>query len=392
MGPNTYTAEWSIADDDFDTAMAPATHDIDNGAADVQLDDDSGHLQEVLTSKSFEDTKTDSTRDRQVKVLRSPSCSFSSSLSPAYLDVLLSWAVLSQLWGRYLVIWLLDLAATPTFFRDPEDAATIGFLPNKVYVGGLPDHTRPDDLRNCFGKIGNIVTIELKLGYGFVEFDTREAAEESVARYHEGYFMGNKIRVELSHSRGRTFKRPEDPGACFNCGENGHWARECPRPSTQSRSGPAHDQQSRDRGHTRDYNREGYSNRDDYSKHPSSREGRHYDTSSGPAPPTREHRRAVTPPPRDRREARDYSSRRDSDDYRMRSPPPAQPVSRHDRANNRAAHRDPLSEAPPHRETYDHRRHPHSDDRSMPHAAQSGRPRTPPGPPPGRDDHDKGTR
>jgi len=35
--------------------------------------------------------------------------------------------------------------------------------PNKVYVGGLPEHTQQEDLQNCFGKIGNIVAIELKL-------------------------------------------------------------------------------------------------------------------------------------------------------------------------------------------------------------------------------------
>ena len=57
------------------------------------------------------------------------------------------------------------------------------------------------------------------------EFDTREAAEESVAKYHEGYFMGNKIRVELSHGGGRTAKYSNDPGACFKCGQVGHWAR-----------------------------------------------------------------------------------------------------------------------------------------------------------------------
>jgi hypothetical protein len=34
--------------------------------------------------------------------------------------------------------------------------------PNKVYIGGLPEHTREADLHNCFGKIGNIVNIELK--------------------------------------------------------------------------------------------------------------------------------------------------------------------------------------------------------------------------------------
>jgi hypothetical protein len=59
----------------------------------------------------------------------------------------------------------------------------------------------------------------------FQEFDSREAAEESVAKYHEGYFMGNKIRVELSHGGGRTAKYSGDPGACFKCGQMGHWAR-----------------------------------------------------------------------------------------------------------------------------------------------------------------------
>ena len=37
--------------------------------------------------------------------------------------------------------------------------------------------------------------------------------------------MGNKIRVELSHGGGRTAKYAGDPGACFKCGQLGHWAR-----------------------------------------------------------------------------------------------------------------------------------------------------------------------
>ena len=58
--------------------------------------------------------------------------------------------------------------------------------PNKVYIGGLPENTRQEDLQNCFGKLGKIVNIELKyvaslrfavatchsrylrVGYGFV--------------------------------------------------------------------------------------------------------------------------------------------------------------------------------------------------------------------------------
>jgi hypothetical protein len=68
-------------------------------------------------------------------------------------------------------------------------------------------------------------TLLHRLGYGFVEFESREAAEESVAKYHEGFFMGNKIRVELSHGGGRTAKYNGEPGACFKCGQQGHWAR-----------------------------------------------------------------------------------------------------------------------------------------------------------------------
>ena len=34
--------------------------------------------------------------------------------------------------------------------------------PNKVYIGGLPENTRQEDLQSCFGKIGEIINIELK--------------------------------------------------------------------------------------------------------------------------------------------------------------------------------------------------------------------------------------
>lgn len=74
MGPNTRTTEWSLPDDDFDTEMGPTTtHETENGAGDVQLDD-AGRATEMTTGKAFEETrgvKVEPTRDRQVKVLRS---------------------------------------------------------------------------------------------------------------------------------------------------------------------------------------------------------------------------------------------------------------------------------------------------------------------------------
>lgn len=39
---------------------------------------------------------------------------------------------------------------------------TVLLQPNKVYIGGLPEHTRKEDLESCFGKIGTILNVELK--------------------------------------------------------------------------------------------------------------------------------------------------------------------------------------------------------------------------------------
>ncbi|KAK7694254.1 hypothetical protein QCA50_001434 [Cerrena zonata] len=197
--------------------------------------------------------------------------------------------------------------------------------PNKVYIGGLPEYTRKEDLQNCFGKIGDIVNIELKVGYGFVEFDSREAAEESVAKYHEGFFMGNKIRVELSRGGGRTAKYGGDPGACFKCGQVGHWARECPSTNGSARGSDA-PLIDRIQPSGRDYPppppRDYPPYRDDYPRYPPRDPRYAYDY----PPPPRDYRRPPSPP----REYRDYPPPargpppRD-DDYRARgaAPPPA---------------------------------------------------------------------
>ncbi|KAG9008499.1 hypothetical protein FRB90_008841 [Tulasnella sp. 427] len=97
----------------------------------------------------------------------------------------------------------------------------------KIYVGNLPNTTREDDLQGCFGEMGRIVGVELKIGYGFVEFENKEQAERAVQKYDGGLFLGNKIRCEVSHGGGKVAKFGE-PGACFKCRQQGHWARECP--------------------------------------------------------------------------------------------------------------------------------------------------------------------
>ncbi|CAE6422783.1 unnamed protein product [Rhizoctonia solani] len=216
-------------------------------------------------------------------------------------------------------------------------ARMLASQPNKVYIGGLPEQTRQEDLQACFGKIGNICSIELKLGYGFVEFDSREAAEESVAKYHEGYFMGNKIRVELSHGGGRTAKYVGEPGACFKCGNHGHWARECPHnvvpgfvkpgfppdaKATPNRYKGREDRHAdrKDHGHhPPPYARDYPPYRDDYARYAATRD--RYMDYYAPPPPVREYR---GPPARDTREPYPQQPPRSGRDeeYRRIAPAP----------------------------------------------------------------------
>jgi len=81
--------------------------------------------------------------------------------------------------------------------------------PTKVFVGNLSFKTTKNDLAATFSQAGkvvdaNIITRGLRsLGYGFVDFESKEAADKAISTLHKCPLDGREINVELA--------KPADP-------------------------------------------------------------------------------------------------------------------------------------------------------------------------------------
>lgn len=79
----------------------------------------------------------------------------------------------------------------------------------RLFVAGLPFSTTEDELRNHFQSVGNVVSATVitdrmsgrSKGFGFVEMETEEAAENAIAKLNETDFGGRKLVVSEAKPR-----------------------------------------------------------------------------------------------------------------------------------------------------------------------------------------------
>uniref|UniRef100_A0A8C1AZ27 Serine and arginine rich splicing factor 6a n=1 Tax=Cyprinus carpio carpio TaxID=630221 RepID=A0A8C1AZ27_CYPCA len=70
----------------------------------------------------------------------------------------------------------------------------------RVYIGRLSYHVREKDIQRFFGGYGKLLEVDLKNGYGFVEFEDTRDADDAVYELNGKELCGERVMVE--HARG----------------------------------------------------------------------------------------------------------------------------------------------------------------------------------------------
>ncbi|KAF1535297.1 Serine/arginine-rich splicing factor 6, partial [Eudyptes schlegeli] len=103
----------------------------------------------------------------------------------------------------------------------------------RVYIGRLSYHVREKDIQRFFSGYGRLLEVDLKNGYGFVEFEDSRDADDAVYELNGKDLCGERVIVE--HARG---PRRDRDGYSYSSRSGGGGGYSSRRQSGRDKYGP----------------------------------------------------------------------------------------------------------------------------------------------------------
>lgn len=89
-----------------------------------------------------------------------------------------------------------------------------------IYVGNLARQMSEDELKNLFAEFGNVTSVSIikdrftgeSRGFGFVEMDDDNAANQAISALNNKEVQGRNLRVNQARPKGEKKFRSQDRG------------------------------------------------------------------------------------------------------------------------------------------------------------------------------------
>lgn len=85
-------------------------------------------------------------------------------------------------------------------------------MPKRIYVGNLPFSASDDEIREVFGKFGQVLAIDLGRGSATVEMADDASADRAIRALHQKEMGGRSLNVNEARPREGWLADPGRPG------------------------------------------------------------------------------------------------------------------------------------------------------------------------------------